>query len=109
MRKAILYNQEGKQFLADFLNNLGDFREEVSMDFVNFAEHGHQWFAECTQIDAEIIEYSRRIARNQEVRILFCVHRGSDCYILVHGFLAGSERTKRADLTLARRRMREFI
>ena len=51
-------------------------------------------------------EVRSRLPRDRIARVIFCVVRGH--MVLLHGFLKKTQKTPDEDLTLARRRMKEF-
>ena len=60
----------------------------------------------CRAMGAGLWEVRSDLPSNRIARVLFCVHGGK--ILVLHAFIKKSQKTPDADLTLARKRQREF-
>lgn len=88
-------NAEDRKILGDDLRTL-EYGWPIGMPLCrSIASHKGLW------------EVRSSLPHRREARILFCV--AGNCLVLLHGFIKKAQKTPKADLDLAARRMKEVL
>lgn len=94
----------GAEPVRDWLCEMGKPNSEMIGDSIRTVEFG--WpigMPTCRPMGDGLFEVRRHL-RNRIARVLFCVHDGR--MVLLHGFIKKTQETPKADLDLARDRMK---
>jgi hypothetical protein len=89
-----------------FISSLGADRLDVLADLLLVAESGPENRPFCRALADGIWEYSMALGAGRFAILLFSFEAKADSFVILHGFRAGAERTRRSDLKIARDRRR---
>lgn len=96
----------GREPVRDWLQGLGrEDRRRIGAD-VATVEYG--WpvgMPTCRPMGSGLFEVRTNLEEGRIARVLFCLH--DDHLVLLHGFVKKTRKTPRADLDLAKQRMKE--
>ena len=100
-------NEKGTEPVRDWLRELNkDDRTEIGTDIAT-VEYG--WpigMPTCAPLGEGLWEVRTNLGGNRIARVLFCI--ADEHLVLLHGFIKKTRKTPKADLDLARARMREL-
>ena len=97
----------GASVVRDWLRGLdaGD-RNAIGQDLMRVQYRWPVGMPLCRAMGAGLWEVRSSLPSSRIARMLFCVHGGK--ILVLHAFIKKSQKTPDADLTLARKRQREF-
>ena len=97
----------GLEVVRDWLRDLDTAdRHAIGQDLMRVQYRWPVGMPLCRSLGDGLWEVRSALPRNRIARVLFSVHR--DRIVALHGFIKKSRKTPDQDLTLARRRKREF-
>src|ERR1044072_1015007 len=97
----------GASVVRDWLHGLdaGD-RNAIGQDLMRVQYRWPVGMPLCRAMGAGLWEVRSSLPSSRTARMLFCVHGGK--ILVLHAFIKKSQKTPDVDLTLARKRQREF-
>lgn len=81
-------------------------RQTVGMDLMRTQFRWPVGMPLCRPMGQGLWEVRTSLPSNRIARVLFCQHEG--CLVALHGFIKKTQATPKADLDLARQRMKEL-
>jgi phage-related protein len=97
----------GAELVRDWLRGLDEQdRNTIGLDLMRVQFRWPVGMPLCRPMGEGLWEVRTNLVDGRIARVLFCVVEG--CIVVVHGFIKKSRKTPTDDLTLARRRKKEF-
>jgi phage-related protein len=98
--------RQGAEPVRNWLKNLGqEDRRKIGADTATVEFGWPVGMPTCRPMGSGLWEVRTNLAHNRLARVIFCIVE--DRMVLLHGFLKKTEQTPRADIALARTRMKE--
>lgn len=97
----------GAEFVRDWLRSLDERdRNAIGLDLMRVQFRWPVGMPLCRAMGGGLWEVRTGLPSNRIARVLFCVAR--DRIVVLHGFIKKTQKTPDEELSLARRRKREF-
>src|ERR1700741_2275192 len=99
--------QGGAEVMRDWVRNLDDVdRQAVGLDLIRVQYRWPVGMPLCRGLGDGLWEVRTSLPSNRIARVLFCL--GRDRIVVLHGFIKKTQRTPDEELSLARKRKKEF-